>query len=98
MTRERHKEELIRKLINVVGNDHDFEAVHDLCADDPLAIRGVSTGCHVGEFKGIPARDQDLSWAAHGFFRIAVARIAEAWRLSDTKGLMECLGTAPGGA
>ncbi|WP_338727687.1 ester cyclase [Haladaptatus sp. DJG-WS-42] len=63
-----------------------------VAADDLVAARITYTATHEGEYMGIPATGETATWDGTVFFRIAGGKIAEAWPMIDTLGLMQQLG------
>lgn len=66
---------------------------------DMVAYRATITATHEGEFMGIPPTGEEVSVDGEGFFRIEDGKLAEAWPLMDTLGMMQQLGVieTPGG-
>jgi steroid delta-isomerase-like uncharacterized protein len=66
---------------------------------DKVVSRYTWSGTHEGEFQGVPATGNKVSWTATATFRIAEGKIREAWLNWDQWGLMQQLGVvSPAGA
>lgn len=63
---EAQSEELVRALIDDVVNDHDFEAVKEVCAEDVVVMGGGSTHEGVTElisfFEGVESSFPDFAF------------------------------------
>lgn len=67
-------------------------ALDDLIAeDDRVFLRSTLTGTHDGEYKGIPATGRHVATECAEVFRIADARFAGYWCLTNVAGLMRQL-------
>lgn len=66
--------------------------VHDVvCDGDKVVVRWSATGTQQGDWMGIPAAGETMSYDGISIFRIHEGRIAEAWLVSDMMGLLQCL-------
>lgn len=69
-------------------------SVEDLIAEgDRVVVRGTDTGIHQGEFMGHPASGRLVTGTWIEIFRIESGKAVEGWVESDTKSLMDQLGT-----
>jgi steroid delta-isomerase-like uncharacterized protein len=62
---------------------------------DKVVSRYTWSGTHEGEFQGVPATGNQVSWTATATFRIAEGKIREAWLNWDQWGLMQQFGAIP---
>lgn len=60
--------------------------------DDMVAARLTVTGTHEGEFRGIPATGNEITYEQTSFFRVDDGKFAEGWVLTDTLEFMQQLG------
>jgi predicted ester cyclase len=60
--------------------------------DDRVVGRVTLSGMHTGEFMGVPATGERVTWSAVDIARFAGGRVVEVWRVSDTLGLLQQLG------
>lgn len=69
-----------------------------IAEDETVAYRATITGTHEGEFMGISPTGEEVNVDGEGFFRIEDGKLAEAWPLMDTFGMLRQLGVieAPG--
>jgi len=69
-------------------------SVEDLIAEgDRVVVRGTDTGIHQGEFMGHPASGRLVTGTWIEISRIESGKAVEGWVESDTKSLMDQLGT-----
>ena len=61
-------------------------------AGDTVVTRITWTGIHRGEFMGIPAHGQRVSWSAISIIRLSVGKITQAWVNEDALGLLHQIG------
>ncbi len=74
-------------------------AIDEMIAEgETVAYRATITGTHEGEFMGISPTGEEVTVDGEGFFRVEDGKLAEAWPLMDTFGMMQQLGVieAPG--
>jgi predicted ester cyclase len=75
--------------------DLDF-IIEDIVAEgDKVVIRFIFRGTHKGEFMGIAPTEKKFTEAGITIFRITGRKVAEAWAVHDTFGLMQQLGAIP---
>lgn len=60
--------------------------------DDFVAVRNAYTGTHEGEFMGIPATGETVTFVGKVFFRIKEGQITETWGLVDALDVLQQLG------
>lgn len=75
--------------------DLHHEIDEAVASDDYVAIRVIGQGTHQGEFMGIPATGNDVSWSAIAIYRIECGKIAEHWSEVDAIGRLQALGAIP---
>jgi predicted ester cyclase len=75
------------------GLHHELEDV--VAADDMVAVRVAAHGTQQGEFMGIPATGQDITWTSLAIYRIECGKIAEHWSEVDAVGRLQELGAIP---
>jgi len=68
-----------------------------LSEDDKVVARLTYRGTHQGELFGIAPTGKQVTYSGVAIFRIHTGKIAEAWILGDTLGLMQQLGAIPTG-
>lgn len=75
----------------------DFQiAIEDAIAEgDQVVIRWTMKGTHQGELLGIPPTGVQVTQTGATIFRLAGARIAEAWYFADNLSLMQQMGVIP---
>ena len=61
-------------------------------AGDTVVTRMTWTGIHRGEFMGLPARGQRVSWSAISIIHLSAGKIAQAWVNEDALGLLHQIG------
>ena len=67
--------------------------LHDVIASgDMVGVRGTMRCRQLGEFLGVPATGNELSWAGLAMFRVVDGRIAERWFNSDSLSVVQQLG------
>lgn len=70
--------------------------LHDVIATgDVVGVRGTMRCTQQGEFLGVPATGNELSWSGLAMFRIVGDRIAERWFNSDSLSVVQQLGIVP---
>jgi steroid delta-isomerase-like uncharacterized protein len=75
----------------------DFQiAIDDLIAEgDKVVVRSTWSGTHKGEFMGIPASGQSVSFGVYDIIRMAGGKVVEHWGQMDNMSLMQQLGVVP---
>jgi len=61
-------------------------------AGDTVVTRMTWSGIHRGAFMGIPAGGRRVSWTAISIIRLSAGKIAQAWGIEDTLGLLHQIG------
>lgn len=61
-----------------------------------IAVRMTFSGNHLGEFFGVPATGQRISWFGAAFFTFRKGRISSLWVLGDVDGVKTQLGITHG--
>ncbi len=76
----------------------DFKVtINDMIAEgDKVVVRSTWTGTHQGEFMGIPATGQCVSFEVLDIVRMADGRAVEHWGQMDNIRMMQQLGVIPG--
>jgi predicted ester cyclase len=70
--------------------------IEDMVAEsDKVVVRFTYRGTHTGELMGVAPTGKKVSQAGINIFRIAGGKVAEAWAVHDTFGLMQQLGAIP---
>jgi steroid delta-isomerase-like uncharacterized protein len=70
--------------------------VDRLVAEDDVVVAHFTTrGRHTGDFAGYPATGREFAFAGMAMYRIADARLAEAWFAPDLLGWFQQLGMLP---
>ena len=68
-------------------------SVEDIFAKgDKVAVRILIQATQKGEFMGIPATGNEISYFQMAVFQIVDGKIKEAWRVTDSLGMMQQLG------
>lgn len=91
---EAHKQMLQAFRTGFSGWHEQIDAV--VAEGDRVVVWVTGTGCHTGEFRGIPATGREVRVSGVGMGRIAHGKIAEAWASYDAFGLLTQLGAIPG--
>lgn len=83
---------------SIVGGFPDvIVTVEDLLADGNRVIERTSaTATHTGDFNGIPATGNRVTWTEIHIYRLENRKIAEMWSEIDLLGLLTQLGALPG--
>jgi steroid delta-isomerase-like uncharacterized protein len=67
---------------------------HDtLASGDKVAIRWSATGTHGGDYFGIPASNNTVSFEGIDWFRVSGGKISEMWIAFDNLGATQQMGT-----
>lgn len=70
--------------------------VEDMVAEgDRVAVRVTATGTHRGDFMGIPATQQAISWREQHIYRFENGRVVEHWAEMSLLEMMQQLGALP---
>lgn len=75
--------------------DHQMIVEDILAEGDRVVARTTLKGTQLGEMQGIPATGKAVSVSAITIFRLDNGKIAEAWMVSDSLGMMQQLGVIP---
>jgi steroid delta-isomerase-like uncharacterized protein len=62
---------------------------------DKVVVRFTMTGTHQGELLGIPPTGKRVSSAGVSIYRLANAKIAEIWFLTDSLTVLQQMGVVP---
>ena len=62
---------------------------------DRVMVRWTSHGTHQGEFHGLPPTNKQVTNSGINIFRIADAKIAEVWDITDRLWMWQQLGVLP---
>ena len=75
--------------------DHHY-TIEDVVAEgDRVVARTTFKGTQMGVMQGIPATGKAASVSSITIFRLDNGKIAEAWMVSDSLGMMQQLGVIP---
>lgn len=70
--------------------------LHDVIASgDMVGVRGTMRCIQQGEFLGVPATGNELSWVGLAMFRVVDGKITERWFNSDSLNIVQQLGIVP---
>lgn len=69
---------------------HEIDQV--VTDDDFVAVRAIGQGTHQGDFSGIPATGNEVTWSSLAIYRIECGKIAEHWSEVDAIGRLRQLG------
>jgi steroid delta-isomerase-like uncharacterized protein len=75
--------------------DQQLNIEGEIAEGDTVAARWTATGTHTGELMGIPPTGKQFTQAGMTFYRLANAKIVEAWFVADILGQMQQLGVIP---
>jgi predicted ester cyclase len=77
--------------------DLQFEVTHVLADGDLVAVRGVQTATHTGNFMGmIEPTGKEVSWTGTAVFRFnEEGKVVERWQDQDQLGLFTQMGVIP---
>lgn len=77
------------------GLHHELQDM--VAADDLVAVQVQvqAQGTQKGEFMGIPASGQDITWTSLAIYRIECGKIAEHWSEVDAVGRLQEIGAIP---
>jgi predicted ester cyclase len=73
-------------------SDLHHELVDVVAADDLVAVRVEAGGINQGEFMGLPASGDEVTWTSLAIYRIDCGKIAEHWSEVDAVGRLQNLG------
>lgn len=82
-------------LNSVWGADRCMQIDEMIAENDRVMVRWTFTGKHVGEFSGLPATNQEVTYSGINIFLIASGRIAEIWDIWDRLWVWQQLGVLP---
>lgn len=87
-------ETLNRDLAMVVGAFPDLVSEEQdlIAAGDRVVVRARLSGTHSGSLGGIPATGETIAWDTVHIYRVEGGKIAEAWFVTDTLGLLRQAG------
>ncbi len=78
-----------------VWGDWRMDVDEMLAEGDRVMVSWTFSGTHVGEFAGLPATGQPVSYSGINIFRIAGGKIAEIWDITDRLWMWQQLGVLP---
>jgi predicted ester cyclase len=90
MTLDEHRE--ATRLAMAAFPDFKTEFNDIVAESDKVVWRVSPSGTHKGEFMGIPPTGKKIKYTAMMVVRIKEGKVAEAWGVADSLGLMEQLG------
>jgi steroid delta-isomerase-like uncharacterized protein len=75
--------------------DLHFEILNQVAEEDKVVTHWTASGTHQGEFKGIPATGNKVTFTAMDIDRIVDGKAVECWSNVDELSLMQQLGVIP---
>jgi steroid delta-isomerase-like uncharacterized protein len=75
--------------------DIRFTIVEQVADEDKVVTHWSAAGTHKGEFKGIPATGNKVTFTAMDIDKISNGKFVECWTHMDELGLMQQLGVIP---
>jgi steroid delta-isomerase-like uncharacterized protein len=72
--------------------DHRVEIEQLVAAGDLVATRSACSATHRGEYCGVAATGQIITFAAHEMYRVRNGLISEHWEIWDEAGVLRQLG------
>ena len=75
--------------------DYQVIAQDTIAEGDKVVTRWIGNGTHQGEYAGIPPTGQQATLAGVTIYRFEADKIAEAWWVYDSLGMMQQLGIIP---
>jgi steroid delta-isomerase-like uncharacterized protein len=75
--------------------DYQVTAQDTIAEGDKVVTRWIGNGTHQGEYVGIPPTGQHATLAGMTIYRFEAGKIAEAWWVYDSLGMMQQLGIIP---
>jgi predicted ester cyclase len=90
MTLDEHRE--ATRLAMAAFPDFKTEFNDIMAEADKVAWRVTPSGTHKAEFMGIPPTGKKIKYTAMMIVRIKEGKVAEAWGVADSLGMMEQLG------
>jgi steroid delta-isomerase-like uncharacterized protein len=76
--------------------DLHFKILNQVAEEDKVVTHWTASGTHQGEFKGIPATGNKVTFTAMDIDRIVDGKAVECWSNVDELSLMQQLGVIPG--
>ncbi len=71
-------------------------AIQDTIAEEDIVVtRWLGSGTHQGEYVGIPPTGRQATLVGVTIYRFEAGKIAEAWWIYDSLGMMQQLGVIP---
>ena len=95
---EQHDLEAMKKVVTrFLTTFPDFRVtIEDMVAEgDKVASRSTRTGTHKGEYRGIAATGNKVTWAFISIYRIEGGKIVEEWDEGDHLSMMQQMGVIP---
>ena len=91
------REELKKAYVVFNGPFPDLEYVfEDLIAEGDLVVgRGVISGTHKGDFMGVPATGNKITWTGTRLFRLEDMQVKEGWINVNMMAMMQQMGVIP---
>jgi steroid delta-isomerase-like uncharacterized protein len=75
--------------------DIHFKIIDQVAENDKVVTHWSATGTHKGQFKGIPATGNKISFTAMDIDKILDGKFTECWTNMDELSLMQQLGVIP---
>ena len=75
--------------------DLDLQVEQLIAQDDLVVARASVRGTHQGDFLGVPATGNEVSFESMEVWRLDAGRIAEQWVVMNVMGLFQQLGAIP---
>ena len=75
--------------------DLDLQVEQLIAQDDLVVARASVRGTHQGDFLGVPATGNEVSFESMEVWRLDTGRIAEQWVVMNVMGLFQQLGAIP---
>ena len=75
--------------------DFKFEVLDLIAEKDKVVARYITTGTHQLAYRGIPASGKKININCMMILRLSEGKLAEAWSLVDSLGMMQQIGAIP---
>ena len=75
--------------------DLDFEIQQEIAEGDAIAVVGMMTGTHQGEFLGVPATGRPVRVSVMDTSRVRDGKFSDHWGMVDVPTLMAQVGMQP---
>ena len=75
--------------------DIQFKIIDQVAEDNKVVTHWSATGTHKGDYKGIPATGNKISFTAMDFDRLSDGKFVECWTNTDYLTIMQQLGVVP---